>query len=130
MLSLSGYPSDEICTDSQTQLIVPQLPRTNPKPSSSENVTYPSLHLPSTSKQSKAPLKSLPNPSQALAHLERHNAKLASLPEDKRKEIEERERWAKAEERAKGGKIADEEKVLKKAVKRVEKAKAKSGQEW
>ena len=55
---------------------------------------------------------------------------MASLPEEKRKEVEERERWAKAEERARGGKVADEEKALKKAVKRLEKTKSKSGKEW
>jgi hypothetical protein len=65
-----------------------------------------------------------------LAHLEKHNAKLASLPEDKRKEIEERERWAKAEERASGGKVVDSASTLKKAVRRTEKTKAKSGKEW
>lgn len=75
-------------------------------------------------------MKKLSNPSQALAHLEKHNAKLASLPEDKRKEVEERERWAKAEARAAGVKVADEEKTLKKAVKREEKRKGKSGKEW
>lgn len=109
-------------TDVQTQLIVPQL-------KDNEQISYPALSLPSSSK-SKAPLKSLSNPSQALAHLEKHQAKLASLPEDKRKEAEERERWAKAEERAKGGKVADQEGTLKKAVKRLEKKKSKSGKEW
>jgi hypothetical protein len=88
------------------------------------------MALPSTSKQSKAPLKHISNPSQALAHLEKHNSKLAGLPEEKRKEVEERERWAKAEERARGGKVADEEKTLKKAVKRLEKTKSKSGKDW
>ncbi len=52
------------------------------------------------------------------------------MPEEKRKEIEERERWAKAEERARGGKVHDQEKELKKAVKRGEKGKMKSGKEW
>ncbi|KAK1922904.1 establishment of cell polarity protein [Papiliotrema laurentii] len=106
----------------KTQLIVPEL-------KDAETISYPAISLPSSSKQ-KAPLKSLSNPSQALAHLEKHNAKLASLPADKRKEIEERERWAKAEERAKGGKVADQEGTLKKAVKRLEKKKSKSGKEW
>ena len=108
--------------NTQTQLIVPEL-------KDAETISYPAISLPSSSKQ-KAPLKSLSNPSQALAHLEKHNAKLASLPADKRKEIEERERWAKAEERAKGGKVADQEGTLKKAVKRLEKKKSKSGKEW
>ncbi|GFZ48310.1 hypothetical protein JCM24511_06058 [Saitozyma sp. JCM 24511] len=109
----------------KTQLIVPALPRV-------DTVSYPSVSLPSgsSSGKSKAPLKALSNPSQALAHLQKHQTHLAGLPAEKRAEIEERERWAKAEERAAGGKVADNEKVLKNAVKRMEKAKAKGGKEW
>ncbi|KAK8850345.1 hypothetical protein IAR55_004263 [Kwoniella newhampshirensis] len=110
----------------KTQLLVPQLP-SDP----SDNLSFPAVSLPSKEKQrNKSGFKQLSNPAQALAHLEKHNAKLASLPEDKRKEIEEKERWAKAEERAAGGKVADQEKVLKNAVKRKEKTKAKSSKEW
>ncbi|WVF68115.1 hypothetical protein IAT40_002878 [Kwoniella sp. CBS 6097] len=109
----------------KTQLIVPQL-RDEP-----DSLSFPAVSLPSNTKaKSKSGIKQISNPAQALAHLEKHNAHLASLPEDKRKEAEERERWAKAEERAAGGKVADQEKVLKKAVKRVEKTKAKSSREW
>ncbi|KAL1408780.1 hypothetical protein Q8F55_005593 [Vanrija albida] len=107
----------------KTQLLVPQLPR------ETDSVTFPSVALPSAAK-SRAPLKKLANAGQALAHLEKHQNKLASLPEEKRREAEERDRWAKAEERAAGGKVADDEKVLKKAVKREEKRKAKGGKEW
>ncbi|WRT70496.1 uncharacterized protein IL334_007494 [Kwoniella shivajii] len=111
----------------KTQLIVPQ-----PREDHSSSLSFPSLSLPSSNKTktNKSSLKQLSNPAQALAHLEKHNAHLASLPEDRRKEIEERERWAKAEERASGVKIADSENVLKKAVKRKEKAKTKSSQQW
>ncbi|WWD20526.1 hypothetical protein CI109_105002 [Kwoniella shandongensis] len=110
----------------KTQLLVPQLP-SDP----TDNLSFPALSLPSKEKQrNKSGFKQLSNPAQALAHLEKHNAKLASLPEEKRKEIEEKERWAKAEERAAGGKVADQEKVLKNAVKRKEKTKAKSSKEW
>ena len=110
----------------KTQLIVPQLPR------DTDGVSFPAVQLPggSGSHRSKAPIKALSNPSQALAHLEKHQAKLASLPEEKRKEIEQRELWAKAEERASGGKVADQASTLKKAVKRLEKRKSKSGKEW
>ncbi|EKD02104.1 establishment of cell polarity protein [Trichosporon asahii var. asahii CBS 8904] len=108
----------------KNQLLVPQLPR-----ETGEDITLPAVALPSAAR-GKAPLKKLSNAAQALAHLEKHNAKLAALPEEKRKEAEQRELWAKAEERARGGKVADEATVLKKAVKREEKRKLKSGQAW
>jgi hypothetical protein len=104
---------------------VPQLPR------ESDSISFPSVALPSSGpKKSATTIKKLSNPSQALAHLEKHNAKLSALPEDKRKEALERELWAKAEERAAGGKVADQEKILRQAVKREEKRKSKSGKEW
>ncbi|EIW68124.1 hypothetical protein TREMEDRAFT_40225 [Tremella mesenterica DSM 1558] len=106
----------------KTQLIVPILPK--------DNLTYPSLALPSSSTKSLGPIKPISNPAQALAHLEKHNAHLASLPEEKRRAAEEKEKWAKALQRAGGEKVHDEAKVLKKAVKRVEKGKQKSGKEW
>ncbi|WVN89523.1 uncharacterized protein L203_104748 [Cryptococcus depauperatus CBS 7841] len=109
----------------KTQLIVPQI--TN----NEDSLSFPAISLPSKfGDKSATALKKIANPSQALDHLDRHKSKLASMPEDKRKEIEEKEKWAKAEERAKGGKVADSEKILKNAVKRKEKTKAKSAKEW
>lgn len=52
------------------------------------------------------------------------------MPEEKRKEIEEKERWGRMVERAEGGKVRDDETRLKKAERRMEKEKAKSGSEW
>lgn len=119
---------DVTAKPAKTQLLVPQLPREG---QGGDDITLPAVALPSSSgTRGKAPLKKLSNAAQALAHLEKHQAKLASLPEDKRKAAEERELWAKAEERAAGGKVADEASVLKKAVKREEKRKSKSGQAW
>lgn len=122
MFCRPGRPPSPLLTP-QTQLIVPEHKNTG------DDVILPAVNLPST-KRANVPLKKLSNPSQALAHLEKHNSKLASLPEEKRKAALERDLWAKAEARASGTKIADEEKVLKKAVKREEKRKSKSGKAW
>lgn len=130
----------------KTQLIVPQHSH-----GQTDSLTLPHIALPSGSKHghkhtkgSIAPgtnqdgaggdrsshFKHLSNPAHALANLQKHDQNLASMSDDKRAEAVEQERWAKALHRAEGGKIVDSERILKKAVKRVEKNKSKSGKEW
>jgi hypothetical protein len=95
------------------------------------NLSFGTLALPSSSTpSSKTHIKSISNPVQALAHLQNRASKLSEMDDEKRKEIEKKEMWAKALERAEGGKVRDDEGRLKKAAKRVEKQKSKSGQEW
>ncbi|KAI6041609.1 surfeit locus protein 6-domain-containing protein [Pisolithus marmoratus] len=83
----------------------------------------------STSKNA-AQLKSSNNPTQALSQLSARKEKLASLPEDKRKSAQEKERWSKAEARIEGVKVKDNEALLKKAIKRKEKEKVRSKKKW
>lgn len=83
----------------------------------------------STSKKA-AQLKSSNNPTHALSQLSARKEKLASLPEEKRKSAQEKERWSKAEARLEGVKVKDNEALLKKAVKRKEKEKVRSKKKW
>ncbi|KIJ64924.1 hypothetical protein HYDPIDRAFT_111607 [Hydnomerulius pinastri MD-312] len=118
----------------KNQLIVPDLPPTSGSgPSHNHdgpltNVAFSAL-AGSTSKRATQ-LKTSSNPTQALTQLAARKEKLASLPEEKRKAVEERERWAKAEARVEGVKIKDSEVQLKKAVKRKEKEKVRSKKDW
>lgn len=70
------------------------------------------------------------NPSLALSQLTARKEKLAVMPEEKRKAVEEHEKWEKAEARMEGVKVKDDEARLKKAAKRKEKEKEKSQKRW
>ncbi|KAE9405621.1 hypothetical protein BT96DRAFT_1015581 [Gymnopus androsaceus JB14] len=98
------------------------------------SVAFSSLSHPgpsaSSSSQHHNKLKTSSNPTQALTQLASRKEKLASLPEDKRKAIEEREKFQKAEARLDGVKVKDDEGRLKKAAKRKEKEKVKSKKTW
>ena len=74
--------------------------------------------------------KTTSDPQQALLQLASRKEKLASMPEEKRKEVEDREKWAKAEARLDGIKVHDDESRLKKAAKRKEKEKSRSKKDW
>ncbi|KAK6346022.1 hypothetical protein TWF730_010356 [Orbilia blumenaviensis] len=66
----------------------------------------------------------------ALKHAEAKKARLAGMSEDKRADIQEKDRWSKALKMASGEKLQDDEGLLKKSLKRQEKAKKKSEREW
>ncbi|KAI8631554.1 SURF6-domain-containing protein [Xylariaceae sp. FL1651] len=78
----------------------------------------------------KGPKKGPSDPKTALQKLENQKKRLEAMDEEKRKDIEEKESWLTARRRAEGEKIKDDEKMLKKAVKRKEHTKKKSTQEW
>ena len=92
------------------------------------NVAFSAL-AGSTSKKG-AQFKTASNPTQALTQLTARKEKLAALPEEKRKTVEDRERWVKAEARVEGVKVKDNEAHLKKAIKRKEKEKVRSKKNW
>jgi hypothetical protein len=115
----------------QNQLIVPELPASGPSNNHDgplTNVAFSAL-AGSTSKRA-AQLKTASNLSQALTQLTARKEKLAALPEEKRKAVEERERWVKAEARVEGVKVKDNEGQLKKAIKRKDKEKVRSKKNW
>ncbi|CAD5124961.1 DgyrCDS13203 [Dimorphilus gyrociliatus] len=68
-----------------------------------------------------------------LKRVEKNKQKLQKLKETdsvKAKTVEEKEKWRKVMDKAKGVKVKDDEKLLKKSLKRKEKKKDKSGKEW
>lgn len=66
----------------------------------------------------------------ALEAAKKKQARISALDEAKRKEIEEKDAWLAAKKRAQGEKVFDDPKLLAKSVKRLEKEKSKSKQEW
>ena len=57
-------------------------------------------------------------------------ARIDGLDEAKRSDIEEKELWLNARKRAQGERVRDDTSLLKKTLKRKDKAKKKSGKEW
>ncbi|KAI0388879.1 SURF6-domain-containing protein [Xylariaceae sp. FL0594] len=70
------------------------------------------------------------DPKTALQKVENQKKRLEAMDEEKRKDVEEKEAWLTARRRAEGEKIKDDEKLLKKALKRKEVLKKKSTKEW
>ncbi|TFY54325.1 hypothetical protein EVG20_g9751 [Dentipellis fragilis] len=119
----------------KTQLLVPEKSsgRSVPDPQSSfTHVAFSAVDAGSSGGNNKKAqrLKTSSNPAQALEQLAAKKERLANMPDDKRKYIEERERWEKAEARMEGVKVKDDEGRLKKALKRGEKEKTKSKKAW
>jgi hypothetical protein len=70
------------------------------------------------------------DPKTALLKLQNQKRRLAELDEKKRHDIEGKELWLTARQRAEGRKVRNDETLLKRAVKRKEQAKKKSKREW
>ncbi|KAH9034709.1 surfeit locus protein 6-domain-containing protein [Lactarius pseudohatsudake] len=125
--------SKDTVPPAKSQLLVPDgsapsPPERDPR-SRLTNVQFSSI-ADSSSSSRKSKLKTSSNPSQALQQLTSRKEKISALPEEKRKQIEEREKWEKAEARMEGVKVRDDEARLKKAAKRKEKEKAKGRKAW
>ncbi|KAH8724487.1 surfeit locus protein 6-domain-containing protein [Phaeosphaeriaceae sp. PMI808] len=66
----------------------------------------------------------------ALDAAQKKQARINGFDETKRKDIEEKDLWLAAKKRAQGEKVFDDVNLLKKTLKRQDKQKAKSTQEW
>ncbi|KAJ8591549.1 SURF6-domain-containing protein, partial [Rhizopogon salebrosus TDB-379] len=130
-----GSKKDSKGVPVKSQLLVPDDSTTSQGPAGSRNTEGPLTNVAfsavaGSSSKKAAALKTASNPNQALSQLAARKEKLESMPEDKRKMIEDKTRWAKAEARIEGVKVKDDEGRLKKAVKRKEKEKTKSKKSW
>ncbi|KAF1848525.1 SURF6-domain-containing protein [Cucurbitaria berberidis CBS 394.84] len=66
----------------------------------------------------------------ALDAAQKKQARINGLDEEKRKDIQEKDLWLAAKKRAQGEKVFDDVGLLKKSLKRQQKQKEKSKQEW
>ncbi|KAK9245161.1 surfeit locus protein 6-domain-containing protein [Lipomyces tetrasporus] len=65
-----------------------------------------------------------------LKHVEAKKARIASMDKEKRATIEEKEKWKRAIKQTEGDKVKDDERMLKKSLKKQLKRKRKSAKEW
>ncbi|TKA67910.1 hypothetical protein B0A55_09721 [Friedmanniomyces simplex] len=70
------------------------------------------------------------DPRTALEAAQKKQSRIAGLDAEKQAEIAEKDMWLNARKRAHGERVRDDTSLLKKALKRKEKAKGKSGEEW
>lgn len=94
------------------------------------HVKYSSIANDNSKPKLSKKLQTSSDPKQALAQLAAREERLKNMPEEKRKMIEESDKWRKAEARMEGDKVKDDPNRLKKAVKRQENEKVKSKKEW
>lgn len=83
-----------------------------------------------TYEKEAGPSKKKLDPKSALAKVEAQKRRLEGLDDDKRRDVLEKETWLAARRKAEGERVRDDEALLKKAVKRKDKAKQKSEKEW
>ncbi|KAK2466574.1 hypothetical protein APHAL10511_001436 [Amanita phalloides] len=118
-------------TKFKVPLLVPDAGHVHDKPQDPQakytNVSYSNI---AGAPQKGQHLKTTANPRQALEQMSARKEKLAGMPEEKRKAVEEKEKWLKAEAKMDGVKVRDNEARLKKAAKRKEKEKTKSKKVW
>ena len=76
------------------------------------------------------PRKGPQDPQTALQAAAAKAARLSAFDPSKRADIEEKDAWLHAKQRAQGDRVRDDTSLLKKTLKRKEKAKRKSGKEW
>lgn len=65
-----------------------------------------------------------------LKHTEAKKRRIENMTDEKKEVVMEKEKWSKALKQATGEKVKDDEKLLKKALKRQEATKRKSSSEW
>ncbi|KAK4545045.1 hypothetical protein LTR36_003596 [Oleoguttula mirabilis] len=70
------------------------------------------------------------DPRTALEAAQKKQARISGLDDEKRADIAEKDLWLNAKKRAHGERVRDDTSLLKKALKRKEKQKGKSGKEW
>ncbi|TFK31615.1 surfeit locus protein 6-domain-containing protein [Crucibulum laeve] len=116
----------------KTQLLVPDQVHGYPSKHDGPQASLTTVAFSALAGSSKKgqQFKTTADPKQALEQLTARKEKLAAMPEEKRKAIEEKEKWAKAEARLEGVKVRDDEGRLKKAMKRKEKEKSKTKKNW
>lgn len=115
----------------QPSLLVEEPRRIHPiAEESTTHVKFSSLTNDSAKGKLPKKLQASSDPKQALAQLAAREERLKNMPEEKRRLIEESDKWKKAEARMEGDKIKDDPTRLKKAIKRQEQEKVKSKKDW